>query len=463
MGLIHTIIAFLVALGVLIVVHEFGHYLAARWCRVKVLRFAVGFGKPLFTYVSRGPDRTEWVLAVLPLGGYVKMLDEREAPVTAADAPRAFNRQNVWKRIVIVAAGPVANFLLAIAVYAGLYMYGVSEPKAILAAPAAQTMAARAGISDGDQVLSVNGSAISHWSDLRWALLDATVNRSVVTLEVVDARNAMATRRLDFTDVKTDRLEGDPLADVGIRLFRPSVPATIGVVRAGEPAETAGLRVGDKVLAIDDQTVTTFEAMVRIIERSPGAPLRFTLERAGAQTSLVITPRSVERRDPSRPESITRVGRIGAGAVPLDQAAIEKLTVRESLDPIAAVGRGVVKTWEMSVFSLKMLWKMLIGEVSWRNLSGPVTIADYAGQSASLGVLPYITFIALVSISLGVLNLLPIPVLDGGHLLYYFIEVVRGHPLSDRALEISQRVGMTLLLTLMVFAFYNDINRLFSG
>ena len=455
MSLLHTLVAFVIALGVLIFFHELGHYLAARWCGVKILRFSVGFGKAL--WLRRfGPDQTEWVVAALPLGGFVRMLDEREAEVAPAEAHRAFNRQSVGKRIFIVAAGPVANFLLAIAVYYGMYLHGVTEAKPILGAPVAESIADKAGIRAGDFVQSIDGVAVRTFSQFRWELLErAVAKHSAVRLDVVDAGNRMVTRVVDASALGLDSAEVDPLVKLGMRMYRPSTPAVIGVVESSSAAAAAGLRSGDKVVAIGAESVDTWDDLVRIVAASAGRELGFAIERGAERLTLRITPREAERNG-------VKVGRIGAG-VRADPKIYKDLTIDDRYGPIDALGKAIAKTWEMSVFSLRMLGKMLLGELSWRNLSGPVTIADYAGQSASLGLMPYLTFIALVSISLGVLNLLPIPVLDGGHLLYYSVELVKGSPLSERAMEMGQRFGLALLLCLMVFAFYNDINRLLSG
>ena len=456
MSLITTIAAFLLALAILIVFHELGHYWVARWCGVKILRFSVGFGKPLYVWRGAAPDRTEWAIAALPFGGFVRMLDEREAPVAAAERHRAFNLQTVWKRIAIVAAGPIANFLLAIVVYAGIFMYGVAEPRPIFGKPVAGSAAATAGIVNGDVVQRLNGEPVRTWQDLRWGLLDIAVARGLARLDVVDARGNVTTRRLDLSAARMDEAEGDPLARAGLRLFRPPLEAVIGVLEAGGAGVAAGLRDGDRIRAVDGAAISTFDQLVEHVIASPGQGLSIDLERKdGTREKIIVTPKSVERDG-------RVIGRIGAGPK-VDLARFKELAIEERYGLVEAVRKAVVKTWDMSIFSLRMLGKMLIGEISWRNLSGPVTIADYAGQSASLGAMPYLMFIALVSISLGVLNLLPIPVLDGGHLLYYAIELLKGKPLSDRTMEMGQRVGMVLLLSLMVFAFYNDINRLLSS
>jgi regulator of sigma E protease len=454
MSLLHTVVSFVIALGVLIVVHELGHYLVARWCGVKVLRFSVGFGRAL---ASRrlGADRTEWVIAAVPLGGYVKMVDEREGTVAPEDLPRAFNRQNVWRRFAIVLAGPVANFLLAIALYWGLFLGGVQEAKPILAAPEAGTLAAQAGLARADVVRSVNGEPVSSWQDVRWRVLQLALDRKPARLEVQHASGALDWRTLELGEVKADEVEGDLLTRLGLRLFRPEVPPAIGQVVPGGVAERAGLAVRDRVLAINGEPVATWEALVAKVRSSAGRALVLEVDRAGARTRIELTPEAVK-------QGAETIGRIGAGPY-VEPGAMSAYLIEVRYGPGEALARAFAKTWEMSVFSLRMLGKMIVGEVSWRNLSGPVTIADYAGQSAQLGLAPYLAFLALISISLGVLNLLPIPLLDGGHLMYYAIEVLKGSPVSERVMELGQRAGLVVLLFLMAFAFYNDINRLISG
>lgn len=454
MNLVHTIVSFVVALGVLIVVHELGHYLVARWCGVKVLRFSIGFGRAIARR-RLGPDGTEWVIAAVPLGGYVKMVDEREGTVPPEDLPRAFNRQSVWRRFAIVLAGPVANFLLAIALYWGLFLGGVQEAKPILAAPDSGTVAAQAGFVRGDTVLAVNGEPVASWQDVRWRVLQLALDRKAARLEVQSASGALDWRTLDLGAVKSEEVEGDLLARLGLRLFRPEVPPTIGQVVAGGVAERAGLAARDRVLAIDGEPVPTWEALVAKVRASPGRALALEVDRAGARVRIEVTPEPVG-------QGAHAIGRIGAGPY-IAPGAMSAYLIEVRYGPVEALGRALAKTWEMSAFSLRMLAKMIVGEVSWRNLSGPVTIADYAGQSAQLGLAPYLAFLALISISLGVLNLLPIPLLDGGHLMYYTIEVLKGSPVSERVMEAGQRAGLVVLLFLMAFAFYNDINRLISG
>ncbi len=454
MNFIITAAAFVVALGVLIVIHEYGHYVVARLCGVKVLRFSIGFGRPLWR-IRRGRDSTEWVVSALPLGGYVKMLDEHEGPVQPAEAHRAFNRQPVWKRLAIVVAGPVANFLLAVVIYWGLFVAGVQEAKPVVAAPDPGTLAAASGLQRCETLLKINDEHVASWQQARWRLLQLAVGRESIRLEVVDSQGRLNWRTLDLSRVDLDGFESDPLARMGLRLNRPDVAPVVGKVVSGGVAEAAGLRAGDRVISIDDRMVRVWEQVVSAVQAHPGVTVRFRVSRGSRELDVLLEPRA-ERQNGAL------VGRIGAAPY-IDPDSMKDLVTTVSYGPAAALAMALQRTWETSAFSLKMLGKMLIGEISWKNLSGPVTIADYAGQTAQLGLSAYVAFLALISISLGVLNLLPIPLLDGGHLLYYVIEIFKGSPVSVRIMEFGQRVGLVLLLSLMAFAFYNDINRLLAG
>lgn len=446
--------AFAVALGVLIVVHEFGHYAVARLCGVKVLRFSVGFGKVLLMR-RFGKDQTEWALAAFPLGGYVKMLDEREGPVEPHELLRAFNRQTVGRRFLIVAAGPVANLLLAIALYWLLFMQGSEELRPILAAPPAATAAADAGVVDGERVSAINGRAISTWQELRWEFTKVALDRAPVRLDVVNERKELAVRSIATDTLVEGDLEKDLLGRVGLKPHRPKLKPIVGEVASGSVAERAGIRAGDEVVGIDGAAIGSWADVVATVRKAPGIALRIDLRRGDAPVSVDVTPMAVE-------EGGQRIGRMGV-VVKDDPTLHGRLFTTVYYGPLAALEKAVTQTWDTSAFSLKMMGRMVIGELSWKNLSGPVTIADYAGQSARMGWKPYLNFLALISISLGVLNLLPIPILDGGHLLYYIVEIVKGGPLSERVMEIGQQIGLALLLMLMAFAFYNDINRLVSG
>jgi len=446
--------AFLVVLGVLIVVHEFGHYLAARYCGVRVLRFSVGFGRTLWQR-RLGKDGTEWAISIFPLGGYVKMLDEREAEVAPEERDRAFNRQSVGKRSLIVVAGPVANFVLAIFLYWAVFMLGSNELRPILGTPPVESPAAIAGIVNGEQVRAIDGEPVATWNDLRWALLHKAVGQESTDLELINEQHEVALRRLPLAAAGEQGWEGDALERLGIRFFRPDIPPLVGKVMPASPGEAAGIRQGDEIVAIDGAAVGNWHTFVLKVRDAAGRSLRVELLRDGQIVAVNVVPEAVSERGKT-------IGRIGVAVAESQDARREiKIFVRYGF--FEAGAKAVVETWDKSVFSLVMLGKMLTGEVSWRNLSGPVTIADYAGQSARLGIDYYLKFMALVSISLGVLNLLPIPVLDGGHLMYHMIEVVRRRPLSERAMEISQQFGLSILFVLMAFAFFNDLNRLFSG
>ncbi|WP_306603377.1 RIP metalloprotease RseP [Azonexus sp.] len=446
--------AFGLALGTLIVVHELGHYLAARWCGVKVLRFSVGFGKVIWQR-RFGADGTEWALSIFPLGGYVKMLDEREGDVDTTELHRAFNRQTVGKRSIIVAAGPLANFLLAILLYWGVFMVGSNELLPILGQPTASSPAAIAQIHGGEQVRSIDGEPVATWNDLRWQVLHKAVDQESTVLEVINAQGEIALRRLYLAAASEQGWEGDALERLGLRFYRPDLPAVIGKLAEGGAGQRAGLQQGDLVLAIDDKAITHWHELVITIRQAGGRSLRLHLQRNGQNFAVDVVPDVFSERG-------QQIGRIGV-AVAESAETQRELRTHVSYGFFEAGQKALRETWDKSVFSLVMLGKMLTGEVSWKNLSGPVTIADYAGQSARLGLDYYVKFMALISISLGVLNLLPIPVLDGGHLMYHMLEAIRRKPLSERVMAIGQQFGLAVLFTLMAFAFFNDLTRLFGG
>ncbi|MCL2524180.1 MAG: RIP metalloprotease RseP [Betaproteobacteria bacterium] len=446
--------AFALLLGVLIVVHEYGHYAVARLCGVKVLRFSIGFGRTIWQRRC-GRDGTEWAIAAFPLGGYVKMLDEREGEVAPEEAHRAFNRQSVGRRSLIVVAGPAANFLLAIVLYWAIFMQGSHELLPILGEPLADTPAAMAKIVNGEQVRRVDGQAVATWNDLRWLLLRNAVERESVDLETINERGEIAVRRLFLAAAGEQGWQGDALERLGIVFFRPQLPAVIGKVAADGPAARAGLLPGDRVLAADGRPVALWHELVLAIREAAGRSVRLEFSRAGRVMAVEVVPEIFAERG-------LRLGKIGIAVAGGEETQREIRTfVRYGF--IEAGQKALGETWDKSVFSLIMLGRMLTGEVSWKNLSGPVTIADYAGQSARLGLDYYVKFMALLSISLGILNLLPIPVLDGGHLMYHALEVVRRKPLSERAMGITQLIGIAILFALMAFAFFNDLSRLFSG
>ncbi len=454
MNILPTIVAFIVALGILIVFHEFGHYLVARLCGVKVLRFSLGFGTVLWKR-KLGRDRTEWAVSAFPLGGYVKMLDEREGPVEPEEVHRAFNRQTVAKRFAIVLAGPVANFLLAILLYWVLFMQGVPGVRPILGEPLANSPAAAAQFAAGDTILRIGDAEVATWQDVRWALLEHALRKDQPRIEVRSDRGDIDFRKLELSSIGPEQIDGDLMRAIGLTRFQPELKPVIGKLLPGAPGERDGLLPGDEVIEIDGHHMASWDDLVAQVSNAPQRALSFRVVRAGAELALTVTPEV-------KNESGKSIGRIGV--MPhIDEAQTRKLITEVRYGPVAAVIQATQRTWEVSIFTVKMLGRMIVGDVSLKNLSGPITIADYAGQSAQLGWLAYLSFLALISISLGVLNLMPVPLLDGGHLMYYVAEVVKGSPVSERVMEMGQQVGIVLLFSLMAFALYNDINRLFGG
>ena len=449
-----SIAAFVLAIGILVTIHELGHYWVAKWCNVKILRFSIGFGRPLWLRKA-GADQTEWVIGMLPLGGYVKMADERDGSADPADKARAFNNKTVWQRIAIVLAGPAANFMLAALLYWGLFVSGTPGAKPYIASPSPNSVAAKSGFAEFDLITRVGDQNVRTWSDARMALLEAAVKRDDVVIEVEESTGHRQSKRLSMASIGKEDMDKDFLAKVGISAYSMKLLPILDEVVAGSAASRAGLRAGDRVLAVDGKLTEKWETLVAQISSRPGELLNLVVQRAGSQVNLTVTPESTT-------ENGKTFGRIGVKPK-VDRETVEKLSTIVRYGPLEAISRAWAKVWDMSAFSLKMMGRMITGDVSWKNLSGPITIADYAGQSAQLGWIPYVTFLALISISLGVLNLLPIPVLDGGQLMYYVAEILKGSPVSEKAMEIGQQVGLTLLLGLMAFAFYNDIHRLVTG
>jgi regulator of sigma E protease len=452
--MIITILAFLLTLGVLIVIHEYGHYRVAVACDVKVLRFSIGFGRVLYRRVF-GKDRTEFVVCALPLGGYVRMLDEREGGVSPADVPRAFNRKTLWQRSAVVAAGPAANLLLAVLLYASAHWIGMSEPKALLGAPSAGSVAEKGGLRSGDWVKawSTDGNEwqdVRSMSDLRWQITQAAIASRPLQLLVTDAAGHGQRRATLAMDRFTSRdVDGELMKRVG--LGAPYTEAVLGELKPGGAAERAGLRKGDLVLSVDGRPIVDGpmlrEAIRASVDGRDALAMQWQVQRGREIRSVRVQPIAVEDGNRTIARIEAYIGR-----------PVEMVLVR--YDFLEGLTAAVSKTWEMSALTVQMLGKMLIGEASLKNLSGPVTIADYAGQSVQMGLAYYLGFLAVVSVSLGVLNLLPLPMLDGGHLMYYLFEGVTGKPVSDLWLERLQRGGIVVLTMMMSIALFNDMARL---
>lgn len=455
MSVLLTLAAFIVALSILIVVHEFGHYWVARRCDVKVLCFSVGFGRAIWSR-RFGADRTELRIALVPLGGFVKMLDEREGEVAPSEMHRAFNCKSVWKRFAIVAAGPVANFLAAVVLYWALFVYGVPGLIPVLGEPVAGSAAARAGFVVGDTVISIEGTRVPSWQDFRWQLLQRALEQEPVSIEVKTGEHVQAVRMLGFETLEPKDLEGDLLTTLGFALFRMHLPPVVGEVVGGGAAARAGLQSGDLVLSVNGEAVDNWDLLVGKVRASAGHELQFRVRRGEIDIPVftVIPDRAAVNG--------VSIGRIGAGPR-MDEKVLQRISTVVSYGPLESLKKALIKTWDTSLFSLRMMSKMIIGEISLKNLSGPITIADYAGQSAQNGGISYLMFLALISISLGVLNLLPVPLLDGGHLMYYSVEIITGKPVSEKVMAVGQHIGMTLLFVLMAFALYNDIHRLLGS
>lgn len=451
MAVLQNALWFVVAIGLLVAFHEFGHFWVARRLGVKVLRYSVGFGRPLL--LRRGADGCEYVLAAIPLGGYVKMLDEREGAVAPADLPRAYNRQEPWKRFLIVAAGPFANLVLAVALFWLALVIGQDGLRTVLAEPPAASAAAKAGLREGEVVIAINGEPVNTWTQLRTRLLEQVIDRKTMELELQAAVDRPESRRT--VQLPLDRVRVDPeflFDDLGLTAFQPPLEAVLSGVESGGSADQAGFKAGDRLLSRDGEPIRDWQDWARWVRAHPGAVVQIGFERDGqARTQTVIIGQVQDGE--------TKVGRFGALAS-VDPARWDSLRAIDRLPPLQALPEAVGQTWRMSMLTLKMFGRMFTGEVSVKNVSGPLQIAEAAGFSASIGAAYYFGFLALVSVSLAVINLLPVPLLDGGHLLFTAIEMVKGSPLSERVQLMGQKFGLTFLALLMGLAFYNDLSRL---
>lgn len=453
-SILYSIAAFIAAIGILVTIHEFGHFWVARKMGVKVLRFSVGFGKPLWTKTA-GPDQTEYVLACIPLGGYVKMLDEREGDVAESELDKTFNRKSVWRRFAIVAAGPIFNFLFAIVAYYFIFMMGIAGVKPVIGDVASSGPAYSAGIRAQDTILSVNGIRTPSWQKARFTLLEESVGAEAIVIEVEHANFQVEKATIDISQLKLLQKEQiDLIGELGFSAWRPDIPPVIDEIVVGGAAEEAGLLANDKILMLSGEVISNVHRWVELIRANPGQSLDVVVLRNTQRVSLKITPKI-------RTEKGESYGFIGVmNRIEIPESVRQQMAVIERYGPVDALGESLDKTWRMSWLTLKVLGKLVVGEASVKNLSGPITIARYAGISARVGFEQFITFLAIISISLGVLNLLPIPILDGGHLFYYLIEMLKGSPVSETTEVVGQKIGMALLFGLMSIAIYNDLLRL---
>jgi regulator of sigma E protease len=447
---LQTLLALLAALSLLIAVHELGHFLVARWSGVKVLRFSIGFGKPLWQR-RFGADNTEFTLATIPLGGYVKMLDEREGNVTEDELPRAFNRQTLAKRSAIVVAGPVFNFIFAIAAYWLMFVIGVQGIKPLINEVEPNTIAYEAGLRGGEEIIAVNGETTPTWQSAMEAIIPLALLQQPVQLTVFDGGLSVE-RKLNTETLSGMQKPAEMVEQLGLRVFRISIAPVIDKVLDDSSAQSAGLRSGDEIRFIGEQPVDDWSSLVEVVSANPGKPLNMVVLRDGGEMNIEVRPRAQKIGGKT-------VGRIGVSPR-IDEAKLRALRTELRHSPVDAIGIALIKTWDMSTLTLRMMGEMVMGRASVENISGPIGIAQFAKRSAVAGVSQFLAFLALISLSLGVLNLLPVPVLDGGHLMFYFVELIKGSPVSEHTEMLGQRVGLVLIVSLMALAIYNDLVRL---
>jgi regulator of sigma E protease len=453
MDLLHTLFYFIVAIGVLVAFHEFGHFWVARKVGVKVLRFSIGFGKVFWSY-QKNPADTEYVLSIVPLGGYVKMVDEREGEVASEDLPFAFNRQPVWARTAIVAAGPIFNLMLAVILFWAVLVIGETGIKPILGSVTQGTIAAQAGFIEGDIITAVNDKQTPTWMEAMESIITTAMDdEPTINIAVTTAREEQLVRTLTISE--SDKQDASALYKrLGFKPWSPSLKPIIGHILPDSAALAAGLKPNDLIVSADNNPIKDWQQWVDVVKLRPDKTIALIIERDGMQMPLNITPKAVPVGDKTE-------GKIGAGVL-VPEDLIKSITVEYSLSPLEAIPAAFKTTYFYSTSTLKMMGRMFVGKASVKNLSGPISIAEYAGQSAEMGLTPFLKFLGLVSVSLGVLNLLPIPVLDGGHLLFFALEAIRRKPVSEKIQLFFQQVGVTLLMLLMAVAMFVDVQRLFQ-
>ena len=447
-----SIIAFIISVGLLITFHEFGHFSVARFFDIKVLRFSIGFGRPIYTR-HFGRDRTEFTICLLPLGGYVKMLDDREGTVVQQEKAREFNGKPLWQRFLIVLAGPLFNFIFAIIAYSLIYTIGINALKPIIGHVETTSIASSSGFAEGQEILSINGLSTPTWPTVIDSLVNHVVSGDVVDIQVANNSGEKQVLSLNLSSISIDEMaDGNLLKKLGLNIVKLKLPPIIGEIEKNGPAQSSGLLQNDRIIAVNSNLVDSWQEWVEIIQENPDKSLNVELLRDEALINIELRPKNYEINGKN-------IGRIGARPAVNDDLYSSYFAL-EQYSLHLAILRAFDKTWEMSVLTLKVLAKMITGDASVKNLSGPISIAKYAGQSASIGATALLTFLAIVSISLGVLNLLPIPLLDGGHLVYYIIEFFTGKPVSDSIQMTGQQIGIVLLFGLMGLALYNDFVRL---
>jgi regulator of sigma E protease len=446
-----SLLAFVVALGILVTVHEFGHFWVARRLGVKVLRFSIGFGRPLLRY-RRKNDPTEYIVSALPLGGYVKMLDEREGEVKPEEKHLAFNNQPVWSRMAIVCAGPLFNLLLAVVVYAAVFCIGITGIKPVVGGVVENSFAEQAGFRAGDEIVAVDSRAVRTWQEARIAVLETVIDEDEVDFGVLTQDGETRSRVVHLNGEKILKDQGDIIETLGFRPWEPKIEPVVAEIIPGGAAEKAGLMAGDKILAADGGKMESWGQWAQYVRQRPGQSIGLQILRDGRTMALTVTPEP-------KPSEEGTIGVVGAAvAVSGDLYREHRVMVR--YNPLVAAGKGLQKTWDMTLLTFRMIGELITGSASVRNISGPITIAEYAGKTASIGLSYFLDLLAIISVSLAVLNILPVPLLDGGHLLYFVIEVIKGSPVSERAQLVGQNIGIIILGCLMTLAFYNDIARL---